>query len=71
MPDLTSMPMQQRRETEPVFRHLRGMCKRVGGFNQFGLVELDFRIRKGRLSGWHSVAIEPHLLRVQNHGRVV
>jgi hypothetical protein len=71
LPDLGSMHPQARRESGPVFRHLRGTCKRVRGFDQYGFVELQFRILRGRHSGWHSVAIEPHLLRVQNHGRVV
>ncbi len=71
VPDLTSMSHQQRAKSEPVFQHLLGTRKRVRGFDRHGFVELDFRIRKGRLCGWHSVALEPYLLRVSNHRRVV
>ena len=65
VPDLSSMPKDCRSETEPVFRHLRGQRKRISGFNEYGLAEIIFSIRKGYLRGWHSVAIEPHLLLLQ------
>jgi hypothetical protein len=71
IPDVTSMPAATRAETEPVFRHLLGKCKRVVGIDKRGFVELDFRIRRGRHAGLHSVGIEPHLLRVQRTRRAV
>ena len=70
VPDLSTMSATCRAESEPVFRHIRGTCKRVRGFNQFGHVELCFGIRRGRYAGYHGVAIEPWLLLVQRHNDV-
>ena len=66
IPDLGSMASTQRNESLPVFEYLLGKYKPVKGFNQFGFVELMFSIRTGPKRGWHSVAIEPSLLRVRN-----
>ena len=38
-------------------------------YPDFGLVELQFVIPKGVKRGWHSVAIEPNLLRVRSGNR--
>lgn len=65
IPDLGGMAEKQRRESRPVFEYLVGKYKPVNGFNQFGLVELVFKIPAGNMSGWHSVAIEPNLLKVR------
>ena len=65
IPDLNSMSKKSRREVEPVFRHIRGTCKRVRGFARYGFAEIFFKIRAGRYAGWHSVEIEPDLLLVQ------
>jgi len=65
MPDLRSMRKNSRREVAPVFRHIRGTCKRVRGFTRYGFAEIFFKIRTGRYAGWHSVEIEPDLLMVQ------
>jgi hypothetical protein len=65
MPDLSSMAKNSRREVEPVFRHIRGTCKRVRGFARYGFAEISFKIRAGRYAGWHSVEMEPGLLLVQ------
>jgi hypothetical protein len=59
------MKAEFRAESEPVFRHIRGTCKRVEGFDRYGHAEIFFTIRKGRHRGIHSVAIEPYLLLVQ------
>jgi hypothetical protein len=63
-PDLKGVSPSGRRESLPVFRFLVGKYKRVGGFNH-GLIELSFRIKKGKHKGLHSVWIEPELLRVK------
>jgi hypothetical protein len=63
-PDLKGMHPSTRRESLPVFQYLVGKYKRVVGFN-YGLIELSFRIRKGKHKGFHSVWIEPELLRVR------
>ena len=57
-------------KTKAVFRHLVGTYRKVDGFDRYGFAELFFRIRRGRLAGLHSVAIEPHLLR-RKRGTVV
>ena len=62
VPDLATMPKHTRAESEPVFLHLRGTCKRTRQFNRYGLVELSFKIRAGPLAGWRGVAIEPNQL---------
>jgi hypothetical protein len=65
VPDLSGMAPKQRTESLPVFEYLVGRYKSVKGFNRFGLVELTFAIPGGELRGWHSVAIEPSLLRLR------
>ena len=62
-PDLSGMPLRTRRESEPVFRYLRGKYKKILSFSENGLAEIEFRIRKGKLSGLHTVWLEPYLLR--------
>ena len=66
MPDLSTMATPSaRRETGAVFRHVRGRCKRVSGFNKYGFVEVAFRILRGLNKGMHMLAVEPWLLIVQ------
>jgi hypothetical protein len=65
VPDLSGMSADCRAESLPVFRHLVGTYKRVEEFDEFGIAWLRFRIRNGPHSGWHSVAIEPYLLRIR------
>jgi hypothetical protein len=62
-PDLSGMSPRARRESEPVFRYLRGKYKKVLSFSPNGLAEIEFRIRKEKLSGLHTVWLEPYLLR--------
>jgi len=63
LPDLSSMPAITLRESEPVFRYLKGKYKKILSFSQNGLAEIEVRIRKGKLSGLHTVWLEPYLLR--------
>ncbi|HEY6230498.1 MAG TPA: hypothetical protein VIW64_04490 [Pyrinomonadaceae bacterium] len=63
LPDLAGMSPECRAESLPVFEHLLGKYKRVEEFDEFGMAWLRFNIRKGPHSGYHSVGIEPHLLR--------
>jgi len=58
--DLKGTHPSGRRESSPAFRYLVGKYKRVVGFNH-GLIELSFRIRKGKNKGLHAVWIEPEL----------
>jgi hypothetical protein len=62
-PDFSGMSHRTRRESEPVFRYLRGKYKKIRSFSQNGLAEIEFRIRKGKLSGLHTVWLESYLLR--------
>lgn len=56
---------------EPVFRYILGTCRLVEAIDEHGLVELDFRIRRGKHARIHAVWIEPHLLRIQRRRRSV
>ena len=64
IPDLKGMHPSAREESLPIFRYLVGKYQQVVGFNH-GLIELSFRIRKGKHKGYHSVWIETELLRVK------
>jgi hypothetical protein len=64
-PDLAGMSPECRAESLPVFEHLVGKYKRVEEFDEFGMAWLRFKIRKGPHAGYHSVGIEPYLLRVR------
>jgi hypothetical protein len=63
-PDLAGMSPECREESLPVFEHLLGKYKRVEEFDEYGLAWLRFRIRNGPHAGYHSVGIEPRLLRL-------
>ena len=63
LPDLSGMSPRARRESEPVLLYLRGKYKRIFSFSQSGLAEIEFRIRKEKFSGLHTVWLEPHLLK--------
>ncbi len=65
VPDLTGMSADCRAESLPVFEHLVGKYKRVEQFDEFGLAWLRFKIRKGPHAGYHSVGIEPYLLKLR------
>ncbi len=65
IPDHAGWTSAQTKFSLGVFRHIRGSCKRVAGFDQYGHAELFFAIRGGKNRGLHSVALEPWLLRVQ------
>lgn len=69
-PDLAGMSPECRAESLPVFQHLIGKYKRVEEFDEFGLAWLRFKIRKGPHAGYHSVGIEPYLLRVRRIAKV-
>ena len=65
VPDLAGMSRKCRAESLPVFEYLLGKYKRVEEFDEFGMAWLRFKIRKGPHAGYHSVGIEPYLLRVR------
>jgi hypothetical protein len=65
VPDLSGMSVECRAESLPVFEHLVGKYKQVREFDEFGLAWLSFRIRRGPAAGYHSVGIEPYLLKVR------
>ncbi len=65
VPDLSGMSPDCRAESLSVFRHLLGKYKRVEEFDESGNAWLRFTIRNGRHSGFHSVGIEPYLLRIR------
>ena len=65
VPDLSRMRPRGRRDSIPVFEHILGTYKRVVGFNELGWAELSVRILRGPHAGYHTVWIEPELLRVR------
>lgn len=65
VPDLSGLSRSARRESAPVFEHIVGRYKRVQGFNRLGHAELSFRILRGACAGFHTVWLEPSLLRVR------
>ena len=65
VPDLSGMSQECRAESLPVFEHLLGKYKRVEEFDELGQAWLRFKIRKGPHAGYHSVGIEPYLLRLR------
>lgn len=64
IPNLAGMAPEQRKRSQPVYEYLVGKYKRVKGFDEKGLVWLQFTIRKGPEKGLHCVGIEPYLLRL-------
>ena len=64
-PDLAGMTPECRAESLPVFEYLIGKYKRVEEFDEFGMAWLRFKIRKGPHAGYHSVGLEPYVLRVR------
>jgi hypothetical protein len=71
LPDLSGMRAAARRESTPVFKHVRGRVFKVRGFDRYGFVEIFFQIRAGRNAGWHGIVMEPNLLLVQkSHTRI-
>ena len=65
VPDLTGMSADCLSESLPVFQHLVGNYKRITEFDEWVCAWLSFKIRKGPYAGWHSVGIEPYLLKVR------
>ena len=65
VPTLAGMTPECRAESLPVFQHLVGTYRRVEEFDKFGFAWLRFKIRRGPHRGYHSVAIEPYLLRLR------
>ncbi|RDZ26572.1 hypothetical protein [Lysobacter silvisoli] len=65
VPDLSGMAQPYREQSLRVFQHIVGSYKTVAEIDEDGQVWLRFGIRKGPLSGWHSLGIELHLLRLR------
>ena len=63
VPTLAGMGTETRAESKPVFEHLYGQYKRITEFDEVGWARLSFRIVRGRLRGWHTVWIEPCLVK--------
>jgi hypothetical protein len=65
VPDLSGMSAACRAESLPVFKHLVGSYKRVYELDEYGLAWVSFKIRRGTSAGFHTVGMEPYLLRVR------
>ena len=67
IPDLSGMSKECIKESLPIFKYLCGKTKKVTGIDkQNGLIELSFRILKGKNKGLHSIFIEAFLLEKNN-----
>lgn len=66
VPDLSGMAAKYRTQSLPVFEHLVGCYKMIGGSDRFGCAEFTFAIVKGNFRGYHTVWIEPFLLHLPN-----
>ena len=65
VPDLSGMVDHCRQESEPVFRHLVGKSKKINDFNDLGMAEFTFRMKRKGKSEMHTVWIEPFHLRLK------
>jgi hypothetical protein len=65
VPDLSGISAELRPYTLGVFQHLVGTYKRIEEFDEYGQAWLRFKIRKGPYANYHSVGIEPYLLKVR------
>lgn len=63
VPDLSDMSKECQTESVPVFQHLVGKYKQIKEFDEHGFAWFHFKILRGTHNGFHSVAIEPHLLK--------
>ena len=63
IPNLSEMSSDSRAESEAVFSYLVGKYKTIREFDHLGLAWLEFTIKSGPHAGWHSVGIEPALVR--------
>jgi len=54
-------------ETKTIFRRAVGRTFVIEEFSDYGFVELDLR----KIQKWDSVWVEPELLRLVQHGRLV
>ena len=64
VPDLSGMNPEPLKECKPAFEHLVGKYKKVYGFDEYGHVELVFKVLKWN-DGIHTVWIEPFLLKIK------
>lgn len=64
VPDLSDMAPEPLKETQLAFEYLVGKYKKVSGFDEYGHVELVFKVLKWN-DGIHTVWIEPFLLKVK------
>jgi hypothetical protein len=70
-PSLAGMGAVTRAESKPVFDHLVGLYKHITEFDEFGMARLHFRISRGRRRGYHTVWIEPCLLKKRRRRRTM
>lgn len=70
VPDLSGISADFRAGTLAVFEHLVGTYKRIEEFDEYGQAWLRFTIRKGPHAGYHSVGIEPYLLKLRRANKL-
>ena len=63
IPNLTGMSKECKNETLSIFEYVFGKTKKITAIDEHNeLIELSFRILKGKSKGFHSIYIEPFLL---------
>ncbi len=65
IPDTSSWTQSQKRFSLYVFKHLVGKYKRIFDFDKYGLAEIEFRMKKRGKWEYHTVWLEPYLLRLK------
>ena len=67
-PDLSGLSEEGQSEAGAVFEHILGTYRRIVDFDEYGHAEIVLTIRAGPAKGYHTVWIEPYLLRLRGSG---
>lgn len=70
LPEVSDWTREQKDFSLSVFEYLVGKTKKIAGFNDLGMAEIEFRRKEGGEWVYHTVWLEPYLLRLkQARGR--
>ncbi len=65
LPDTSGWTASQKDFSLYVFTSLVGKYKKIRDFDELGLAELSFRLKQGETWEYHTVWLEPYLLRLR------
>ncbi len=65
LPDTSSWTASQKDFSLYVFTSLVGKYKKIHDFDELGMAELTFRLKQGDTWEYHTVWLEPYLLRLR------